>query len=480
MPSTCSSRRGAVVGSRTRPRPGSAGSATRCGGACRGLSAASRGGLHPRARRRPARARLRAVRGPRLGDTESYIAAAKAILHGSYTTPLEPVDVTGLKIPPSAVGSPERQTYRTPGYPLLLAATGGGGFGVPTGAIIAVQALLARTDDVRARVRLPAALVGAARALRGALTALDPFPKHYVTRILSEVLAGFLVAVTAYAFVRAWQERSARWWLATGAAAAAADSDATALRARDPAARARRSAGSRSEVEAARGGSCGLVRPGRALARLDDRGDRPARAVQLRRGLEPPSRRPRRGAATHGGGGGALALVPKGLLLGAPVRALGRSSADRPRRASQVSREGRRRAAEAREEPSTSTASRTTRRACSGRLSTAATSSGRRTRTGCSRAGCCRSCGRSTGSRSRSRRSAPSSRSALAVPPGRSAIFLLVFTAVNGIHHVQARYAMPVRGLYLGFVALALFHLWARRSAITGRNRPASTMGGVT
>ena len=35
------------------------------------------------------------------------------------------------------------------------------------------------------------------------------------------------------------------------------------------------------------------------------------------------------------------------------------------------------------------------------------------------------------------------------------ALFLLLFTAVNALHHVEARYAMPVRGLYVAFVALA-------------------------
>jgi 4-amino-4-deoxy-L-arabinose transferase-like glycosyltransferase len=60
------------------------------------------------------------------------------------------------------------------------------------------------------------------------------------------------------------------------------------------------------------------------------------------------------------------------------------------------------------------------------------------------------------------------------------AVFLLVFTFVNGIHHVEARYAMPVRGLYLAFAALALFQLWARHSPRTGRNTPARTIGGVT
>ena len=65
--------------------------------------------------------------GPRLGDSAGYEAAAHAIRHGSYTTPLPDVDVTGLPIPASAQGAPERQTYRTPGYPLLLAAADYGG-----------------------------------------------------------------------------------------------------------------------------------------------------------------------------------------------------------------------------------------------------------------------------------------------------------------------------------------------------------------
>src|SRR5205807_951002 len=55
----------------------------------------------------------------------------------------------------------------------------------------------------------------------GALAALDPFPKHDVPRILSEALAGFLVALAMYAFVRAWQSRSAWWWTATGLSTAA-------------------------------------------------------------------------------------------------------------------------------------------------------------------------------------------------------------------------------------------------------------------
>jgi 4-amino-4-deoxy-L-arabinose transferase-like glycosyltransferase len=159
--------------------------------------------------------------GHRLGDSDSYVVAAKAILHGTYNTALGRVDVTGLPIPPSARGSVERQTYRTPGYPLVLAATGGGGFGAPTDAIIGAQAFLAGLTTIM--LILTARRIWSDRfaLFVGVLSACDPFTKHYVTRIMSEVLAGFLVSVSAYAFVRAWQERSARWWLAAGASASA-------------------------------------------------------------------------------------------------------------------------------------------------------------------------------------------------------------------------------------------------------------------
>jgi len=152
-------------------------------------------------------------------DSVTYIAAAQALDHGSYSTPLPAVDVTGLPIPDSAQGALERQTYRTPGYPLLLAATGFGGRRPYV--LIVVQAILTGIGVVLiafAARRLWGERVG---LVAGALAALDPYPKHYVPRILSEVLAGFLVAVVVYAFVRAWQERSAVWWAATGAATAA-------------------------------------------------------------------------------------------------------------------------------------------------------------------------------------------------------------------------------------------------------------------
>jgi 4-amino-4-deoxy-L-arabinose transferase-like glycosyltransferase len=417
--------------------------------------------------------------GHRLGDTESYVAAAKAILHGSYRTPLEPVDVTGLKIPPSAVGSPERQTYRTPGYPLLLAATGGGGFGVPTDAIIAVQALLAGLTTF-VLVFVFRRLWSERLALfAGALTALDPFPKHYVTRILSEVLAGFLVAVTAYAFVRAWQERSARWWLATGAAAAALTLTRPLF---------------------------ALAIPLLALAALLVRGARlrllgavlAGSFVLLAPWLGWTTAATGRPALSSFGEGWNLLLAAHGEGLHhtaveverspsyrkdffsvhrfAPSAAALRTDPDaHPRYLVKADDEQRRLAKnlyvhrlahhpasvlwevvyrcyflwEAHEDWVQPAWLLPLLRALDW-LSLALAAVG----------------------------------AFLAIRAGGAArplaIFLLVFTAVNGIHHVEARYAMPVRGLYLGFVALALFHLWARRSAITGRNRPASTMGGVT
>jgi len=158
--------------------------------------------------------------GPRLGDTPSYTAPAEAIRHGRYSTPLPDVDVTGLPIPESAHGALERQTYRTPGYPLMLAATGFGGPGRPY-VLIVVQAIL--TGIGVALIALTARRLWDERVglVAGALAAIDPYPKHYVPRILSEALAGFLVALVAYGLVRAWQERSAVWWPATGAATAA-------------------------------------------------------------------------------------------------------------------------------------------------------------------------------------------------------------------------------------------------------------------
>lgn len=413
--------------------------------------------------------------GHRLGDSDSYISAAKAILDGSYTTRLGRTDVTGLKVPSSAVGSPERQTYRTPGYPLLLAATGGGGFGAATDAIIAVQAVVAGLTTL-VLVFVFRRLWGERLALfAGAVSALDPFTKHYVTRILSEVLAGLLVAVTAYAFVRAWQQRSARWWVATGVAAAALTLTRPLF---------------------------GLAIPLLALAalpRLRLLGAVLAgSALLLAPWLGWTAAATGRPAVSSFGEGWNLLIAAHGEGLHrtavqverspsyrrdffsvhrfAPSAEALRSDPDaHPRYLVKADSEQRRLAKdlylhrlghepwnvlwevayrsyflwEAHEDWVQPGWLLPFLRALDW-LSLALAAMG--AFFALRRAG----------------------------PARPLAVFLLVFTIVNGLHHVEARYAMPVRGFYLGFAALALAQLWARRSPRTGRNTPARTIGGVT
>jgi hypothetical protein len=161
-------------------------------------------------------------------DSWAYRAAAHALLQGSYTTPLHasfyytyPVgffDLTGVHVPRHSpvFDAAERQTFRPPGYPLLLASVGN----VKTAALV-LQALLlgvaiwllALTVRLWAGPRVALASAG--------LYALDPYSKHYVVLLLSETLSGVLVVAAAYAFTRAWQERAVGWWSAAGALIAA-------------------------------------------------------------------------------------------------------------------------------------------------------------------------------------------------------------------------------------------------------------------
>lgn len=140
-------------------------------------------------------------------DTPRYIAAAKALLHGNYSTPIAD-DLTGPSAP---------EVARTPGYPIFLAAFGGGKHGASRVAVLLAQALLtgATTFVLIAAVRRfwsPNVAL-----LSGWAYALDPFSKRYATLLLSETLAAFLVVATVYAIARAVQGRS-RWWAAvTGA-----------------------------------------------------------------------------------------------------------------------------------------------------------------------------------------------------------------------------------------------------------------------
>jgi hypothetical protein len=160
-------------------------------------------------------------------DSWTYTAAGEAILDGSYSTPVRAAsyyiypsgffDITGLRFDRSAWEAPERQVFRPPSYPLYLALVGGGDPGASRVAALIGQSLLfgfgvwllALTVRRLGGDRL--ALVAAA------LYALDPWSKHYVSLLLTEVLAGTVALAAAYAFTRAWQERSIAWWAAAGA-----------------------------------------------------------------------------------------------------------------------------------------------------------------------------------------------------------------------------------------------------------------------
>ena len=159
--------------------------------------------------------------GPYLGDSDTFMAPARALLDGGYSTRLGAVDVTGLQIPTPARKAVERQTYRTPGYPLLIAASGGGNLGWELDVLIGAQAVLIGLATALVMLTLRRIWDERLALLGGVLVALDPFTKHYVPRVLSEVLAIFLVAAGAYSFARAWQERSWPWWGAFGLAVAA-------------------------------------------------------------------------------------------------------------------------------------------------------------------------------------------------------------------------------------------------------------------
>ncbi len=154
-------------------------------------------------------------------DTQSYTDAAHAILRGSYSVPLRSPDITGLYLPKAAAGAYEHETFRSPGYPLALAAVGGGTSDLSRGFAFALQALLMGVSVwLLALVARSASgpRVGLAAA---ALYALDPYSKRYVSLVLSEIAATALVLLTAYAAVRGWRDRSWRWWAAAGLASGA-------------------------------------------------------------------------------------------------------------------------------------------------------------------------------------------------------------------------------------------------------------------
>ena len=165
-------------------------------------------------------------------DTWSYVASANAILDGSYSTPLKAgfyfvygdgwFDITGARIDESAWDEPERQVFRPPGYPAYLALFGEDKVigGDHTAALIG-HALLFGIGayllilTVRRWWGENIALLG------GLFYAIDPWSKHYVALVLSETLAGTVALALLYVFTRAWELPTSARWLGAGALAAA-------------------------------------------------------------------------------------------------------------------------------------------------------------------------------------------------------------------------------------------------------------------
>src|SRR5438132_10896559 len=166
-------------------------------------------------------------------DSDTYVAAAHALEHGRYTTPLRagfyftyPVGFFDLTAIPEGHGSrvfraPEKQAYRTPGYPLTLALVGGGGRGGSRYAVLVLQALLLGLATWLLALTVRGWWGATAGLVAEALYALDPYSKHYVTLVVTETLATLGAVAVAYAFTRAWQERAPAWWASTGLLAAA-------------------------------------------------------------------------------------------------------------------------------------------------------------------------------------------------------------------------------------------------------------------
>jgi Dolichyl-phosphate-mannose-protein mannosyltransferase len=163
-------------------------------------------------------------------DSGTYLATASALRDGGYSTPLRAgfyytfptgfFEITGLRIPRAAWSALERQAFRPPGYPVFLAALGGGDQGASQVAVLLAQGVLFGLG-VWVLALLARELWGPGIALVAAgVYAVDPWSKHYVKLLLSETLAGLLALATAYAFARAWSARSLRWWAAVGVLAA--------------------------------------------------------------------------------------------------------------------------------------------------------------------------------------------------------------------------------------------------------------------
>ena len=161
-------------------------------------------------------------------DSWSYLAAANAIRDGSYSTPLKagfyfvfPVgwfDLTGARIPERVWQEPENQVFRAPGYPAYVALFGErevfAGEHMP---VLLGQGVLFGLGAWFLMLSVRRWWGDSVALLAGLLYAVDPWSKHYVALVLSETLAGTVALAGVYAFTRAWESRRVAWWAGTGA-----------------------------------------------------------------------------------------------------------------------------------------------------------------------------------------------------------------------------------------------------------------------
>jgi 4-amino-4-deoxy-L-arabinose transferase-like glycosyltransferase len=162
-------------------------------------------------------------------DSWSYVAAANALRDGSYSTPLkagfvyvfpEWFDITGARIPEAVWFAPERQVFRPPGYPLYLAPFGKEPIvgGDHTAALVG-QAVLFGLGAWLLMLTVRRWWGDGVALVAGLLYAIDPWSKHYVPLVLSETLAGTVLLAAVYVFTRAWENGRIASWGATGALA---------------------------------------------------------------------------------------------------------------------------------------------------------------------------------------------------------------------------------------------------------------------
>ena len=163
-------------------------------------------------------------------DTWSYVASANALLDGSYSTPLQagfyfvyPIgwfDITGARIAESAWDEPERQVFRPPGYPAYLALFGKDKvfLGDHTAPLIG-QALLFGIGAYLLMLTVRRWWGDGVALLGGLLYAVDPWSKHYVALVLSETVAATVAIALLYVFTLAWERPTWGRWLGAGALA---------------------------------------------------------------------------------------------------------------------------------------------------------------------------------------------------------------------------------------------------------------------